>query len=188
GRSTQGYRVENRGERERVVIVEHRRRPGARLLTPSSVDETTPELYRFRVEVAPGKTDSLEVVEARVLSERVVLTSTSADQIAAYAGASGSIPDDVRNALRRAADDRRALAQTEREIATLRNELSEIEREQERIRGNLEAVDNASDYGRRLLDKLDEQESRIEDIRGALNRLEAQANTQRAALRVSIGS
>ncbi|MGB3543057.1 hypothetical protein, partial [Rubrivirga sp.] len=42
GRSTQGYRVENRGERERVVIVEHRRRPGARLLTPSSVDETTP--------------------------------------------------------------------------------------------------------------------------------------------------
>ena len=185
-RTSRGYRLENRGDRARTVLVEHPRRSGARLLEPSAAEETTPERYRFRVELAAGAVDTLAVVEARLLDERVALTSISADRIAAYARADGALPADVRRALERAAADRRALAETEREIGALRQELSEIEREQDRIRGNLQAVDNGTDYGRRLLAKLDEQETRIEAIRQALERLEAEAARQRAALAVTV--
>ena len=187
GRATAGYRLENRGDRARTVLVEHARQRAARLVTPSAPEETTPGQYRFRVELAPGAVDTLRVVEARLLSERVALATAAPEQIAAYAGASGALPDDVRRALRQAAADRRALAETERQIAALQRELGEIERDQDRIRGNLSAVDNASDYGRRLLDKLGEQESRIEAIRERLDRLEAEAARQRDALRVSVG-
>ena len=187
GRASRGYRLENRGDRARTVLVEHARQRGARLLQPSAPEETTPGQYRFRVQLAPGAVDTLRVVEARVLSEQVVLADLAPDRIAAYAAASGALPDDVRRALRRAVDDRRALAETEQQINALRRELAEIEREQERIRGNLNAVDNGSDYGRRLLDKLGEQESRIEAIRERLDRLDAEAARQRDALRVSVG-
>ena len=186
GRVSRGYRLENRGDRPRTVLVEHPRQPGARLLQPSQPEETTPERYRLRVQLAPGAVDTLAVVEARLLSERVVLASESPDRIAAYARADGALPADVRRALERAVAERRALAETEREIDTLQRELREIEREQDRIRGNLQAVDNGTEYGRRLLSKLNEQESRIEAIRRALERLEAEAARQRAALAVTV--
>ena len=186
GRVSSGYRLENRGDRARTVVVEHARQPGARLLQPSSAEETTPESYRLRVELAAGAVDTLTVVEARLLSERVVLSSESADRIAAYARADGALPADVRRALERAVAERRALAETERRINGLRRELAEIEREQDRLRGNLQAVDNGTDYGRRLLAKLNEQESRIEAIRRDLERLEAEAAHQRAALAVTV--
>ena len=186
GRVARGYRLENRGDRARTVLVEHPRQSGARLLQPSQPEETTPERYRLRVELAPGAVDTLTVVEARLLSERVVLVSESPDRIAAYARADGALPADVRRALERAVAERRALAETEREIGALQQELYEIEREQDRIRGNLQAVDNGTEYGRRLLGKLDEQESRIEAIRRALERLEAEAARQRAALAVTV--
>ena len=186
-RTTRGYRLENRADRDRTVLVEHARQPGANLVTPSAPDETTPDRYRFRVELAAGAVDSLEVVEARTTDERIGLAAASEDQIAAYAAASGALPDDVREALRRAVRDRRALAETERQMRALQQELAEIDREQNRIRGNLAAVDNGSDYGRRLIAKLDEQESRVEAVREQLDDLAAQAERQRAALRVSVG-
>ncbi|MEM1115164.1 MAG: hypothetical protein AAGJ11_01575 [Bacteroidota bacterium] len=185
-RTTRGYRLENRGERRRVVLVEAPRDANSRLVSPTEAEESTPAAYRFRVPLAPGAVDSLEVVEVRTLGERIGLTSLSADQIRAYARASGRIPDDVRAALRRAASEREALARTEREIGEREQELNEIEREQTRIRGNLEAVDNATDYGRRLLAKLNDQETRIETLRAEVAELRARAASQREALRVTV--
>lgn len=186
GRSSQGYRIENRGDDARSILVEHPRQQGSTLQSPAAADETTPRLYRLRVDVAPGEVGSLVVVEARTLEERVVLSSISADRIAAYARASGNLPADVRRALERAIQDRRALAETERQLRALRQELADIENEQNRLRGNLQAVDNGSDYGRRLLDKLDEQETRIEQIQEDLNRLASLADRQREALSLTV--
>ena len=186
GRTTQGYRLENRGDRRRVVLVEAPRASGSRLLSPTEAEESTPDAYRFRVPLAPGAVDSLEVVESKTLRTTTSLTSLSADLILAFARADGAMPDDVRAALRRAADQRRDLAVSEQRVSALRRELSEIEREQNRIRGNLQAVDNSTEYGRRLLDKLNDQETRIEAIRAELVEAEARAAAQREALAVTV--
>ncbi|PAP80928.1 hypothetical protein B1759_06065 [Rubrivirga sp. SAORIC476] len=186
GRTTRGYRLENRGSRRRVVLVEAPRQPGARLIAPTAAEESTPDAYRFRVPLAPGATDSLVVTEAQTLSERIGLASLSPERILSLARADGEIPADVRAALRRAADLRRDLAETERREVELRNELATIERDQTRIRGNLEAIDNDTDYGRRLLATLDEQETRIEAIRAEQAEVQALLNRQREALRISV--
>ena len=64
--------------------------------------------------------------------------------------------------------------------------MSTIEQEQNRIRGNLGAVDAQSDYARRLLRTLDEQETRLEAIRRERTALLARAEEQRQALRVTV--
>ena len=186
GLTTTGYRLENRGDRDREVLVEHPLARGSELRAPERAEETTPTAYRFRVTLPAGTTDSLVVREARTLDERIALSTLSADQIAAYARADGDIPADVRRALRDAVDARRALAETERQIRALEQERREIYAEQERLRGNLGSVDNASDYGRRLLAKLDDQETRIEQIDRQLDGLRGQADRQRRALAVSV--
>jgi hypothetical protein len=186
GRTTRGYRLENRGSRRRVVLVEAPRQSGARLIAPTAAEESTPDAYRFRVPLAPATVDSLVVVEAQTLSERIGLASLPADRILALARADGEIPADVRAALRRAADLRRALAETERQEVDLRNELATIERDQTRIRGNLGAIDNDTEYGRRLLATLNDQETRIEAIRAELEAIAVRLASQREALRISV--
>lgn len=181
-----GYRLENRGDRARTVLVEHARQDGARLVEPLQADETAPGLYRLRVALAAGETDTLVVREARLLDEQVVLYYESPERLAALARADGELPDDVRRAIERAVDDRRALAETERQLQTLQNEVAEIEQEQNRIRGNLQAVDAQSDYAQRLLRTLDEQETRLDAIRRERDELEARQAEQQQALRVSI--
>ncbi len=181
-----GYRIENRGARDRTVLVERPRQSGARLVEPAAAEETTPGLYRLRVDIAAGSVDTLVVREAQILDEQVVLFYESPERLAALARADGELPDNVRRAVERAVADRRALAETEQRLGALQNELAQIEQEQNRIRGNLQAVDAQSDYARRLLRTLDEQETRIEAIRRERAELEAQAEEQRSALRVSL--
>jgi hypothetical protein len=185
-RESRGYRLENRGRRDRVVLVEHPRQSGASLVEPRATEESTPALYRFRVALAPGGVDTLRVVEARTTGERVVLVSENPDRLALLAQSDGALPDDIRRALRDAVARRQELAQTEAQLSALAEEVSEIERDQTRLRGNLEAVENSSDYGRRLLARLDEQETRLDQIRTERSRLETQAARQREALRVTV--
>ena len=131
-----GYRLENRGARAKTVLVERARQPGARLEQPAAADETTPALYRLRVELPPGRVDTLRVREAQTLSEQIALADYPPDAILALARADGALPDDVRRALEHAATERRALAETQQRQQQLDAELSDIEREQARIRGN----------------------------------------------------
>ncbi len=181
-----GYRVENRGARRKTILIERQRQAGARLVAPATAEETTPGLYRLRVDVAPGAVDTLVVREARTIDEQVVLANVDPDRLALLVRADGALPDDVRRAVERAVTERRALAETERQIQTLDQEMATITNEQGRIRGNLTAVDATSDYARRLLRTLDEQETRIEAIRRERAALEARASEQRQALRVTV--
>ncbi|HEX9951360.1 MAG TPA: hypothetical protein VGB53_06290 [Rubricoccaceae bacterium] len=181
-----GYRVENRGERPRTVLVERARQQGARLDAPAAAEETTPAVYRFRVDVAAGEVDTLIVREARTYDEGIVLYGADPDYLASFVRADGAIPEDVRRAVEEAVDRRRTLAETERQIAALDREVQTIENDQSRIRGNLQSVDAQSDYARRLLRTLDEQETRLEAIRGERTVLLARAEEQRQALRVTV--
>ena len=186
GLTVTGYRLENRGEADRVVLVEHPRARGSALAAPTRAEETTPDAYRFRVSLAAGASDSLLVREARTLDERIALSSLSADEIARYARADGDVPEAVRRALREAVEARRALAETERQLAAAQQERRAIEAEQGRIRQNLQSIDNASDYGRRLLSKLDDQETALEALDARIERLTEQAAREREALRVTV--
>jgi chromosome segregation ATPase len=82
---------------------------------------------------------------------------------------------DVRRALRQIRERRQRVSERQGELSQTQRRIRNIEQEQERLRENLRSVDNGSEYGRRLLDKLNEQETQIE-------RLQAERERQQRAV------
>lgn len=157
------YLAENKGDRDRTLIVEHARRPGWKLVEPAKADETTDALYRFRGGLAAHKATRLTVREEWVREESLALLASDPGQLAFYAR-SGELPKAVREALARAAGLRQAVADAEREVARRDAAVEEIAREQERLRQNLAATPPESQYHGRLIAKLDEQETAVEKL------------------------
>ncbi len=180
-----GYRVENRGDRDRTVLIEHPRMGGGTLsgLTP---EETTPALYRLRVDIASGASDTLRVDETAPVSETYALGSQPASRILALVRTTAGLSPEARRLLERAAALAGDADEAQQRLSALQQERAEISADQNRIRENLKAVDSDTDYGRRLLAKLDQQESRLEALDGEIEQAETALQQRREALRQGV--
>jgi vacuolar-type H+-ATPase subunit I/STV1 len=181
---SQEYAVENKSDRDRDLIVEHRFRPGWKLAAPSPF-ETTETHHRFRQSIAPGKSDSIRVVEEITRGETIAILPANIDVIQLYSR-SGEIPEDVREVLRKTLVLKQALAETERGIGERRKQIDEISKEQERIRSNMAAVDPKTQYHARLVEKLSAQETAIEKMRSEIEQLQKTLEAQRKELEDSL--
>jgi hypothetical protein len=161
--ASQTYTIENEGETEASLIIEHPRRSGWTLAAPSDVEERTPSVYRLRTAVDAGDTGELVVEEEKTLTRRHQLIGKNRDQLLAYAR-TGGLPDDVQEALEEAAELQQKVAQAKEKLSRARNELDRLRNEQSRIRKNMNAVDQSSNYYQRLLDKLSATEDDIESL------------------------
>ncbi|MGQ9371181.1 DUF4139 domain-containing protein [Azospirillum sp. ST 5-10] len=181
-RQTTTYTLEGAAREPRTVIVEHPRRPGWELVEPAgAAPEATDEAYRLPVAVPAGGTATLTVVTRHPRVDRIALTDLDAERIAAYADA-GALAPAVRDALNRAAELRGALATHQRRIADLEREQADVLKNQERLRTNLEALPRDSDLYRRTLDKMGEQETRLETLATDLAAARRDAEAARTAL------
>ena len=70
---------------QRTVIVEHPYHSGRELVEPVKFEEKTPSLYRFRVPVEAGKTDSFVVKEKQTRYQGVVILNESTNTLLYYA-------------------------------------------------------------------------------------------------------
>jgi hypothetical protein len=95
---TQEYVAENKGDRDKALLIEHPLRPGWKLLEPAKADETTESLYRFKGSVAAGKGTKLTVRQELVRGQAVAILPCDINQLAFYAR-SGEIPQPVRDSL-----------------------------------------------------------------------------------------
>ncbi|MBI5017038.1 MAG: hypothetical protein HZB55_16325 [Deltaproteobacteria bacterium] len=181
------YRAENKGDRDKTLVIEHVLRPGWKLVEPAKADETTDALYRFEGKVAAGKTTKLTVREELVRDESFALLASDPGQLAFY-GRTGELPKAVRDALAKAAQLRQAVAETDREIARRATAVDDIGREQERIRQNLAAVSADTQYHGRLVAKLNEQETAIEKLQAEREELQKKRDGQQRELEQYLGS
>ena len=168
--TAQEYQIDNKSDRERTMVIEHPIRHGWKLVDTRKPVETTASLYRFEGKAAPKKLTTLTIKEESVRGESVALLPADPAQILVYSR-SGEIPQGVREALAKAAQLKRALVDTERQIAERAQRIAEITAEQGRIRENMKTVSQRGDYYQRLLAKLNEQETaleRLQEERGAL--------------------
>jgi len=95
----------------------------------------------------------------------------------------GEIPQPIRTALAKAFEMRKSLMELERQLSTRGEKIAAITEEQKRIRENMTAgIDKQSEYYTRLLTKLNQQETEIEQIQAEMTRLQADIETQRKAL------
>jgi hypothetical protein len=177
----QEYAFENKAEGEKILIVEHPFQQGWRLVDTPKPLETTDTLYRFKERVAAGKTMTIAVKEERVQGETIALLPADLGQLEVYSRA-GEIPKDVREALIKAVRLKSAMLDTERQMRSKQQAITDITQEQQRLRENMGTVSPTTQYYTRLLTKLNEQETRIEQLQAEVEQLKRTFEQQRKDL------
>lgn len=168
--SAQTYTLVNEDGDERTVLIEHPRRSGWTLVEMPEPLESTAALHRFRVTVPAGETVPFTVREEEVLEESIALINTNESRLSYYVRAT-RLPEPVKAALREAMKRQAEVARLTREIQQIEQAQAAITQEQARIRENMRTVDASSDYYKRLLTKLEEQEDQIEQNQRSIENL-----------------
>jgi len=185
---TQEYLADNKGEKDKTLIIEHPLRQGWKLVeSKDSKDftakpyETTEALYRFKGVVPAGKATKLVVTEDLVAGETFAILPGDIGQMEFYSK-TGEIPQAVKDALIKAMQFKSAMTDTDRQISDKQQQVSQITQEQNRIRENMKTVDKGSQYYGRLMTKLNDQETQLEKLGQDIDGLHKQRDDQRKAL------
>lgn len=182
------YWFENRDtKRERAVIVEHARTPGQELQEPSKPVETTDALYRFEVPVPADTSGELKVVEAQTMYESMGVTSMSLETLLEY-GKTGKASPAVVEAVKKAAAMQGEINVTQGQLSELDQELKAIAADQSRVRENMSRIDRNSDLYTRYMKKLEEQETRVEQVTAQAGKLRETLRRQQGALEQYLGA
>jgi hypothetical protein len=178
---SQEYVMENKADRDKILIIEHPFRKGWNLVDSPNPLESTDTYYRFRESLPAGQAKTLKVQEESIRGETIAILASDLRQLESYSRM-GEIPQEVRQALMKAMSLKSAMLDTERQIKERQQQLTEITQEQQRIRENMASVSQTSQYYTRLLSKLNDQETTIEKLQGEVEQLQRLYDRQRNEL------
>lgn len=160
-RSSTRYAIKGAPDGERTVIIEHAKRPGWMFTSDNEMDSTVSH-HRLRVEVAAGATETVTALQERTLSETYALMSTDANRLLYLSMRS---PDKaVAAKLKDLSELQNEITGIDRQMQQLRLKKDEETNDQQRHRANLAAIEPGADLYKRAARKLEESETRIEEI------------------------
>jgi hypothetical protein len=157
------YAIENKGDTDKTLVVEHPINSGWKLVGSPDPMETTQTLYRFKVPTPKGEKKELKVNEENVYVQAIAILPADIGVLTAYVR-TGEIPEKVRNAISEAIKRKQDMVAIERQVNDRQQQISAITQEQGRIRENMKTVDRTSQYYNRLLTKLNQQETQLESL------------------------
>ena len=163
-RQTIVFRLNAPPSEERHVLVEQPMLAGWKLIEPGEKSvETTANAYRVAVDLKPGEAKTVTFVfEApRIESARI---SDFDDASLAQVTATREIDPAVKSALTELARLRRVVAEKRQAEEQIKAEIAEITADQTRIRANLQSVDKDSALHKRYIEKLAQEETRLETL------------------------
>ncbi|MEP6764396.1 MAG: hypothetical protein ABJB66_08810 [Gemmatimonadaceae bacterium] len=164
--SSQQYLVDNKSEKEKNIVIEHPVRRGWVISNALKPVESTESLHRFQL-ISPAKrVTTFTVNEEQVRSETVSMLDArqGPNQLLLLYSRTGEIPANVREAIAKALTLQRAASETKRLIDANSQQRQTFDVEANRMRENMKVVGQSTAYYKRLLLKLDEQESAIEKL------------------------
>lgn len=161
------YSFKNATAGAKRIVVEHPITSGSELYEPKASEEKTDAVYRFSVALPAAGEARLVVKERSPRSERVVLGSLRPEDFLSYSS-SQEIPAKVRDALKKAVDLRRKLADAERGLADLLARKETLAADQSRYRDNLDTVGRDSSQGQQYLKRLMDSETAIDQTNGKI--------------------
>jgi hypothetical protein len=173
-------------EQGRTIIVEQPKQEGWDLVKPDEPEETTTSAYRFEVEVGADDAAGLEVVFERTDRQTLALVSYDLPTLLAHAR-DGKASEEVVAAVREAARLQSLVNQSQSKINAIETERNEITSDQARVRENMARIDRTTELYARYIRKLDEQESRLEQMVGELDALRAEKQQRQQALNEYLG-
>lgn len=177
---TNRYRLTNRDRQPRTVLIEQPLEGAWKLIEPSQAERTR-NFYRFRVQVAAGKTATLQAVEERVVEQRYGLLETS-DEVLMVLLRNAQASETLRRTLQEILNRRKQITELQTALRNRQERIQAIERDQERIRANMRELDRASDLYKQYVQKLTEQEREIEQARREMETLQQQLQEAQRAL------
>ncbi|MET0753498.1 MAG: hypothetical protein ABWZ66_09000 [Pyrinomonadaceae bacterium] len=161
------YQIENQTDRQKVLYIEYPIREGWKLSdkTPKP-DYTTQRYYRFRVELKPFENKEITLSEQQALMDSYELTSLTRSDLSLFIS-QRYIDDTTRAKLEKLIDLRTAVTQISLELGAFDDEVENISADQKRLRENIEALSKTAEAKAlitRYIDKVNQQESRLEEI------------------------
>ena len=184
------YTVSNAAPEPRTVIVEAQRLPGWTLDLATQPSETTPDTYRFRLEVQPHAAAHLSVKQTYVFDQYFRLADTSQEQLSTFLTQNNADPA-LLHQLEPVFAAQRQVAELDAQINALRARERTITDDQKRLRENLSALKGSSEERsliRRYTLELNAQEDALNDLHRQLTALQDQRNTAAASLSQQIES
>jgi hypothetical protein len=181
---SQEYLVENRADRDKVMVIEHPLRSGWKLVSPTEPMETTDLLYRFRLAVAAGGHGELTVREEITDWERAAILPLDLQALTVFSK-NAALPQVVRDGLAGAVALKQEMVEAQRRLDENRRKTEEISRAQQRTRENMQAVDSRArqgDYYNRLLQRLAAQDGELDALQNQADDLQLKFNTARKQL------
>ena len=177
------YTVSNSGSAARTVIVEQPRRAGLKLDPNSSLAETTPNLYRFRVTVQPHESVPLHVSERGTLSTTYSIEQNSDAGSSLLVSISGE-NSVVADALRPVLDAKRKLDEIEQKLKSNEADIEQLSADEKRVRENIAALkgNGANDAMRRFVEQLNRDEDQLQAARKQADELTRERDAARDAL------
>lgn len=175
-------------KRARTLIVEHQRWTGWDLVDAKNKPaEKTEGLYRYEVALEAGSGDAngggkpkptaLTIAQERTDRQYVGLVDFDTNMLLRYSQ-EGKVSQKVVDAFRDAGARKRAVDAAQQKVRDLETERGEIDKDQARLRENMKSVaDKGSQIYSRYLQKLDQQETRMEALVKELE--QARANAQK---------
>ncbi len=172
------YNLKNRSGQDRTVLIEHPYRPEFALVEPKKPTERSRDVYRFQVEVPPGKGVTQAVIEERTVQQTVAINNLD-DQTMRFFVSQSVISEPVKAALQKATVLKGKLAATQREIQQHERRLNDIRQDQDRLRKNLKELPPTSEAYKRYVKKFDDQETEIEQLQEKVKKLQGSEFQQR---------
>jgi len=183
-RDTTTYTIHNADSTPRQVILEHPIREQWKLAEGTKPEESGSTHYRFRVAVAPGKTEKFVVRESRPAETSIYVSTITDTQVAAFVEEK-TIKPPVEEALRRVIAKKNEISEVEQEMRLRQTEMEAIDKDQARLRENMKAL-KGSPEEKALLQRYTRQLDGQEDRLAALKKENADLQTKRAALQAQL--
>lgn len=173
------YTIKAPADEDRVLVIEHPRRPGWELQIPEGLEgdpETTETDYRLKLALKAGETRTLKVTLEHQETEQLSIGYMAPGDLAArLSGAGGAIDPKVRKALEGAVALQSNVYELQMQMEKLTQDRQNIFNDQARLRENLKSIPSSSDIAKRYLGELNAQED-------ALARLKADERTLQGKL------
>jgi hypothetical protein len=139
---TKTYTIKNVDSRRKTVIIEHKQRPGYKLLD-AKPSETTADAYRFEVNVGGNATEAFAVREERVYDQTLSVSSVTPDMIATFLQ-NKALSEAGRRQLDQIAQKKREIAANDGQLRQAQADLNNLTQDEERQRRNIESLRNVA--------------------------------------------
>lgn len=139
---TKTYTIKNVDPGRKTVIIEHKQRPGYKLLD-GKPSETTADAYRFEVIVGGNATEAFAVREERVYDQTMSISSLTPEVLATYLQ-NKSLSETGRRQLDQIAQKKRDIAANDGQLRQVQADLTSLTQDEERQRRNIESLRNVA--------------------------------------------